>query len=103
MASGQHHVCVDTDLDWFRIWNHSFGMGASDKLFAAMRENPRGDWRLEQLQTVARAHGIVWRQPGTSHCTFVRGDGRVLTVPARRRIKPVYVRAFAQFLSEVKT
>lgn len=41
------------------------------------------------------------RQPETSHCTFVRPDGRALTVPARRPIKAVYIRAFVKFIDEI--
>jgi predicted RNA binding protein YcfA (HicA-like mRNA interferase family) len=66
---------------------------AATKLVAAMRRNPR-DWQLAQLQSVARQHGIDWRHQGGSHCVFVREDGRTLPVPARRPIKPVYVRKF---------
>jgi len=72
-------------------------MNTASKLLDAMRANPR-DWRIEQLQTVARKAGIAWRQEGTSHCTFTWPDGRILTVPAHRPVKPVYVRRFVQML-----
>jgi len=36
-------------------------VNTAKKLLGAMRKNPR-DWRLTQLQTVARQHGIRWRQ-----------------------------------------
>lgn len=68
-------------------------MNAAAKLLEAMRHNPL-DWRIEQLQTVARQHGIDWRQDGSSHCVFVRADGKTLPVPARRPIKPVYMKKF---------
>ena len=68
-------------------------MTAAIKLLEAMRRNPL-DWRIEQLQTVARQHGIDWRQKGTSHCVFVRADGKTLPVPAHRPIKPVHVKKF---------
>jgi hypothetical protein len=63
------------------------------KLLESMRRS-RLDWSLADLQTVARQHGIAWRHKGGSHCVFVRGDGRTLPVPARRPIKPVYIRMF---------
>ena len=72
-------------------------MSSATKLLAAMRRNPL-DWRLEQLQTVARQHAIDWRHAGGSHCVFIRGDGRTLTVPARRPIKPVYIRMFLELM-----
>jgi len=62
-----------------------------------MRTNPR-DWTLEQIQTVARQHGIGWRHAGSSHCVFVRFDGKTLPVPARRPIKPIYVKKFLELV-----
>jgi hypothetical protein len=72
-------------------------MNTAAKLFEAMQANPR-DWRIEQLQTVARQYGIIWRQDGTSHCYFKRADGVTISVPAHRPIKPVYVRQFVQLV-----
>ena len=68
-------------------------MNTATKQLEAMCRNPL-DWRIEQLQTVARQHGIDWRQEGTSHCVFVRADGKTLPMPAHRPIKPVYVKKF---------
>ncbi len=64
-----------------------------------MRNNPR-DWRIDNLKTIARANDIEWRQKGTSHVVFVRSDGRTLPVPARRPIKPIYVKKFIEFVTE---
>lgn len=73
--------------------NTMFPVNKAVKLLEAMNRNPL-DWRIEQLQTVAQQYGIDWRHDGTSHCVFVRADGATLPVPARRPIKPVYVRKF---------
>ncbi|MDR2874392.1 MAG: hypothetical protein LBV44_00475 [Methylobacillus sp.] len=72
-------------------------MNTAAKLLAAMQSSP-GDWRIEQLQTVARQHGIVWRHEGGSHCIFKRADGVTLVIPARRPIKPGYIRMFVPFV-----
>lgn len=72
-------------------------MNTATKLLAAMRRNPL-DWQLPQLQAVARHHGLAWRQDGGSHCVFIRPDGRTLPVPARRPIKPVYIRKFVELI-----
>ena len=72
-------------------------MNSAAKLLQAMRINPR-DWTLEQIQTVARQHGIDWRHEGSSHCVFVRPDGRTLPIPARRPIKPIYVKKFVELV-----
>jgi hypothetical protein len=72
-------------------------MNAATKLLAAMRANPL-DWTLAQLQTVARHHNVGWRHQSSSHCVFVRDDGKTLPVPARRPIKPVYIKLFIQLI-----
>jgi len=63
-------------------------MNTATKLLAAMRRHPL-DWQIGQLQTVARQHGIDWRHDSSSHCVFIRADGRTLPVPAHRPVKPV--------------
>ena len=72
-------------------------MNTATKLLKAMLNNPL-DWQLAQLQTVARQHGIEWRHEGTSHCVFVRNDGKTLPVPARRPIKPIYIKKFLELV-----
>ena len=64
-----------------------------------MRRNPL-DWRIEQLQTVARQHGLDWRHESSSHCVFIRADGKTLPVPAYRPVKPIYVKKFVALLVE---
>ncbi len=66
-----------------------------------MRQNPR-DWRIENLQVVADRLGLVYRQPGTSHVTFRSPRGTMVTVPARRPIKPVYIRKFLALVDELE-
>ncbi len=72
-------------------------MNTAAKLLKAMAINPR-DWQLAQLQTVARQHGIDWRHEKSSHCVFVRADGKTLPVPARRPIKPIYIKHFLELI-----
>ena len=69
----------------------------ADKILKKMQNNPR-DWRIDSLKTVARAHNIEWRQRGTSHVVFVHRDGKTLPVPARRPIKPIYIKKFIDFV-----
>ena len=72
-------------------------MNVAAKLLGSMRRNPL-NWRLGDLQTVARQHGIDWRHQSGSHCVFIRDDGRTLSVPAHRPIKPVYIRKFIELV-----
>jgi len=72
-------------------------MSTAAKMLDDMRANPR-DWRIDDLKTVARRHGVTWEQPGTSHVTFRTPGGGKVTVPAHKPIKPVYVRQFAALI-----
>ena len=68
-----------------------------------MRKNPRG-WRIEQLQSVATEHGVDWRRPGSggSHVIFTVGGVReIVSVPAKRPIKPVYIKQFLALVDAV--
>lgn len=74
-------------------------MGKTEKVLAKMRSNPR-DWRIEQLKSLADAHGVAYRQPGTSHVSFRFPGGELLTVPAHRPIAPEYVKAFYRLITQ---
>ncbi len=64
-----------------------------------MKGNPL-DWRIDSLQSVAEAYGLVYRQPGGSHVIFRHPNGAMLSVPSRRPIKPVYVKKFVRLIEE---
>lgn len=67
-------------------------MTRADKTLEAMRANPY-DWRIGSLEAVAKTHGVNVRKSGGSHPVFERpAIAEALSVPARRPIKPVYVR-----------
>jgi predicted RNA binding protein YcfA (HicA-like mRNA interferase family) len=72
-------------------------MNAAAKLLASMRRTQL-DWQIGDLQAVARQNGIDWRHQKSSHCVFIREDGRTLSVPAHRPIKPIYVRKFVELI-----
>ena len=74
-------------------------MGKVEKILKKMANNSR-DWRIDSLKTVARSYGIEWRQRGTSHVVFIREDGNTLPVPARRPIKPIYIKKFLEFVMD---
>ena len=72
------------------------------KTLEAMRAHPL-DWRIEDLEAVARAFGINTRRPGGSHVYFTHPRVREgVSVPARRPIKPAYVRAFVRFVDHAR-
>ncbi len=73
-------------------------MNTAAKSLKAMANNPAADWSLTDIQNVARRHGVSWDHKGGSHCVFRWPDGRTLAVPARRPIKPLYIRQFVSHI-----
>ena len=71
-------------------------MASAKKILASMRKNAK-NWRIEDLQTLAKYYGIAYRQNGTSHVFFTFDPG-YLPVPAHRPIKSVYVKQFVELL-----
>lgn len=64
-----------------------------------MRSNPR-DWRIEQLEAIARRYGVNIRKSGGSHVVFDHPSlVELLCIPAHRPIKPIYVKKLLQLLN----
>lgn len=67
-------------------------MSKTDKILDKMRANPR-DWRIEDLESVAKHHELTVRKPRGSHVIFQKqGVAFEVSVPAHKPIKPIYVR-----------
>ena len=81
---------------------------ARGKTLQKMRLNHMG-WRIEELQLVAEENLVEWRRPGRggSHVIFsAPGVREIVSVPAKRPIKPVYIKYFVALIDaamEVKT
>ena len=75
-----------------------------DKLLERMRNNPRDDWRITHIETLANRYGFSINRPrsGSSHVTLRHNSGFKLTVPARRPIKPVYIRQLVQMIDQLE-
>lgn len=66
-----------------------------------MHENPR-DWRIEQLEVIAQHFGMIVRKGGGSHVVFDHPRMvELLSVPAHRPIKPVYIKKFLTLLGQL--
>jgi len=71
-------------------------VSAAGKTLQKMRRTQTG-WRIDELQSVAEENGVGWRKPGHggSHVIFsASGVREIVSVPAKRPIKPVYIRQF---------
>jgi predicted RNA binding protein YcfA (HicA-like mRNA interferase family) len=75
-----------------------------DKTFKQMRQNPAADWAMRDVQRVCREHGLICTAPtgGGSHFKVSHPKSRdILTIPARRPIKTVYIRKLIRMIEEV--
>jgi hypothetical protein len=74
------------------------------KRLEEMRNDPRGDWRIEDVDTVCREYGILCSAPrgGGSHYKVAHPRmAEKLTIPYKRPIKPVYIRKLVVFVDAV--
>lgn len=77
-------------------------MAKSEKIINKMKANPK-DWRIDQLETVAKHYGVKVRKTGGSHVVFDHKDWvELLCVPAHRPIKPIYVKKFVTLIENLE-
>jgi hypothetical protein len=72
----------------------------ASRLLERMRANPVGDWQIGDVEALCREHGLSFRRgKGTSHGHAKHPMAReILTIPARRPIKPVYIRRLVRYI-----
>ena len=76
-------------------------MTQAEKLLENMRRNAR-DWRIADLETLAKRFGLGIRKPGGSHVVFFHVTSeKQVSVPAKRPIKPIYVESFLALLDDI--
>ena len=78
-------------------------MGQGTKRLAEMRRNPRGDWSIDDVKVVCHEYGIELRPPssGSHYKISHAGITEILTIPARRPIKPIYIRRLVALIERV--
>ena len=75
------------------------------KRLEAMRRNPRGDWTISDIEALCREYGVSCEtsRSGSSHYKIAQGQiPEILTVPFKRPIKAVYIRALVKFIDRVR-
>ena len=75
-----------------------------DKLLEKMRNNPRDDWQIRDVEKLANRYGFSINRPGGggSHVTLRHDSGLKLTVPAHRPIKPKYIQQLVQMIDQLE-
>jgi len=71
--------------------------------FERMARNPRNNWTIKDVERVCRENGLTCSAPrgGGSHYK-VSGHGTTLTIPARRPIKPVYIKTLVGLIIKIR-
>jgi predicted RNA binding protein YcfA (HicA-like mRNA interferase family) len=68
-------------------------------LLERMRANPAGDWQIGDVEALCREHGLSFRRGKGSHAHAKHPMAHeILTIPARRPIKPVYIRKLVRYI-----
>ena len=78
-------------------------MGKVEKILKKMRQNPKGDWVIHDIQVIASHFGLLLCSPkgGSSHVKVKHPEsGKSMIIPAKRPIKPVYITLLLNFLEE---
>ena len=75
----------------------------AEKLLDRMRVNPR-DWQIADLKRLCDGYGIACLAPrkGSHYKLKHVSIPMILTIPAHRPIKPVYIRELVRFVDAVK-
>jgi hypothetical protein len=75
-------------------------MARSHKRLEAMRDNPRANWHIADVEALCRALGARCTAPkrGTHYKVSHPMVDAILTIPARRPIKTVYIKELVAFL-----
>jgi predicted RNA binding protein YcfA (HicA-like mRNA interferase family) len=75
-------------------------MAAFEKLLQRMRNNPRGNWTINNLLTISSRLGIEVRNSGGSHHVFsFPGIEEDVTVPFKRPISRFTLKSFLLWLT----
>jgi hypothetical protein len=76
-------------------------MSKFEKMIRKMRNNPK-DWKLDSLESLAKRLNIQTRKSGGSHVVFMHSKSNlVVTVPAKRPIKAVYINQFLALIDDI--
>lgn len=93
---------INLDLDISITFSTILNVTKIEKTLEKMRNNPR-DWQITDLEVVASHVDIVVRKGKGSHVSFTHPRWvDILTVPAHRPIKPIYVKKLVSLIDALR-
>jgi hypothetical protein len=100
---------IQFDFSYLPYGPHTEAMGLGKPmadLLEAMRRNPQGNWNINDAEKVCAQNGVTCTPPrggGSHYKVSHKGMTYILTIPSKRPIKPVYIRALVAFIDIVRT
>jgi hypothetical protein len=78
-------------------------MAKYDKRLEGMRNNPRNDWKIEDVEALCNSYGIGYNRPNKGSHAKVSDPliTEILTVPYARPIKPIYIKKLVTLVDDV--
>ena len=75
-------------------------MAKKKPLLDQFRDNPRNDWKIKDIEKLCKQVGLVIESPshGSHYKVFSENLMDALTIPARRPIKPPYIRMLVSYV-----
>lgn len=73
-------------------------MSKIKKKIDALRNNPKADWQMSDLKSIADHLFIDYVHKGTSHVVFKRISKPRIVIPAHKPIKSCYIKQFLEIL-----
>jgi hypothetical protein len=76
----------------------------SGSMLERMRANPQADWTIADVERLCREVELTATPPrrGSHYKVCSPKSGTILTIPARRPIKPVYIRALVVLADTIR-
>ena len=73
-----------------------------NKLLARMRNNPAGDWTMDDLRTLCRQVGAHFDAPkrGSHFVVWLIHPANRVVIPARRPVKTCYIRDLVRLIEK---
>jgi len=77
-------------------------MAKKKSLLEQMRGNPHNNWRIADVQRLCDNHGVMCEPPSGGSHYKVYSDylHSILTIPANRPIKAVYIKMVVSYIQE---
>ena len=80
-------------------------MSQAVKRFENMKNNPRDNWDMADIEVVCNYFDIECEAParGSHYCVSHKSQASILTIPKKRKIKAVYIIEFVSFVDGVRS